>query len=357
MNWINQFSKSASNFFKGRSLNVMQPIDFYHFYPMWYDLLITRISYALKALKADGKDFKDLQTLLPLPSSIRFTLAKIIPTYSVQLNKNKDDYYIVSTFLARMLAESCLDDPFSLNSNPIHSPQKVREIIKSVQWQEADIVTAKKMGRLTTATASFIHGVYNDATTDFGWDIYGPYTVKDKGKEYTLLIRHFANLQPTKLWPKSFHASANEIHVYSLYQKVDWKICFIGCHTIQKGETPISGLRKYAVYIDGKPATEKKIDTLINELSNKAVKVYKRIRSMGFEELKLFVMRQECYPFKKLFNQVNLNWEPTDEMIKRIKDKPLLKNIFPRNKMMKTTKEFEEIFGINIFKKEVLNKN
>jgi len=51
------------------------------------------------------------------------------------------------------------------------------------------------------------------------------------------------------------------------------------------------------------------------------------------------------------------NTARTEEMKHRIEGRPLLDNILPRGKMMSSIEEYEKIFGIKKFAKEVLNEN
>lgn len=353
MSWIKEFSKSASNLFKGQVLEGFQPIDFYHFFPLWYDVWIVHIAQAMKKLGLESKHFNKTKELLPPPSNIRAILVKMIPSYHANPAKNKEDYQLVANFFVRMLKESCPDDPFALKSNPLHASTEIGTLITKTNWNKANVQTARKIGQLITATGSLVHGLYNDVVTDLGWDVYGPYFLKSN---QTFLIRHFPNLQPKELWHKKFLASVKEIIIYAIYKDVKWEISFVGCHTISKGQSPVEGMEKFAIYAGKKPLNISKIDTLIEELSLKATKIYKEIQRLNFEELKLLVMKQECYQLKKLFDKAGIDWQPTREMITRVKNKPLMRDIFPHGRFIRTTAEFEEVFGINEFEREILKK-
>lgn len=353
MSWIKEFSKSASNIFKGQVLEGFQPLDFFHFFPLWYDLWVTNIAQAIKKLELESEHFNEIREILPPPSNIRAILVKLIPSYHANPTENKEDYKLLANFFARMLEESCPDDPFALKSNPLHTSAEIDALITITKWNKADVQSARKVGQLITAAGSLVHGLYNDVVTDLGWDVYGPYFL---GPNQTFLIRLFPNLQPEELWPEKFLASVKEIIIYAIYEGVDWNISFVGCHTISNGQSPVIGMKKIAVYADGEFLKVDKINNLINELSIKATEIYKQIRKMDFEKLKLLVMKQECYQLKKLFDKTGVGWQPTDEMIARVKNKPLLQGIFPRGKLIETMGEFEKIFGIGEFEKEILKK-
>ncbi|MDP2685367.1 MAG: hypothetical protein Q8P20_10140 [bacterium] len=351
MSWIKEYSKSASSLFKGQVLDGMQPLDFFHFFPLWYDLWVANVVRAINQLNIESKKFNDIKDILPVPSSLRAILIKLITAYYGHPAKNKSDYKIVANFIARLLKESCPEDPFALKSNPFHTESDIDILLKNIKLTEASPVNARKIGQLITSAGSLVHGLYNDVVTDFGWDAYGPYNIESN---QTLLIRHFSNLQPKDLW-SDYTASVKELFIYSIYEDVDWEISFLGCHTISKGQSPINGMKKFAIQADGIFLDENEINILIDELSIKATQIYQEIRKIEFEELKLMVMRQECYQFKKLFDKAKIDWEPTDEMTALVKDKPLLKNIFPHGKLIESTEDFKEVFGINKFEKEVLD--
>jgi len=355
MPWIREFSKSITNFFKGQMIGAMQPIDFYHFFPLWYDMWITRVATVIKKLKLDAKHFSDIKDILPPPSNFRTILKKMIVAYRGNPTC-ADDYKLVANFFARMLKESCPKDPFALKSNPVYSPPEVNKIIAKIQWTKANPQCARKIGQLITASGSLVHGLYNDVVTDFGWDVYGPYKVRYQNQSYTLLMRHFLHLRPTELWSKKNLPSVKEIEIFALYKEINWEINFFGCHTVSTGQSPVNAMKKCAVYANKKPLNQTKISLMIDEFSVKATKIYQKIKKMNFEQLKLLVMRQECYQLKDLFDKAGVGWQPTAEMISKIKNKPLLTGLFPQKKLIKDVEEFKKIFGIKQFAKEVLNE-
>ncbi|MBU1037369.1 hypothetical protein KKF32_05115 [Patescibacteria group bacterium] len=356
MSWIKPFSKATFKVFAGQVLEGFQPIDFFHFFPLWHDLWVAKITEIIKKLNLGNKHFKDIKYLLPPPSNIRAILLKLIASYHASSIKNKNEYKLVANFFAKILQESCTNDPFSLTSNPYHSKEEIRDLVQTIPWKEADTTIARKIGQLITAVGSLVHGQYNDVVTDLGWETYGPYQIQHLKQNYTLLIRHFPNLAPKELWPQKYLASAKELIIYALYQDVKWEIYVVGCHTVSKKGNPVTGMKKYAVIADDKTVSQEKMIEFIKESSNKAEAVYQEIKGMDFEQLKLMVMTQECYQLKLLFDKADINWKPTKEMLERIKNKPLLKNIFPHGKFIETADEFMKIFGVKKFAKEVLQE-
>ena len=354
MSWIEKFSKGMSGLVMGNTLGAFQPLDFNHFNPLWYDLLVDKIAEALKKLDVDNQEFSKIQPLLPCPSSIRAVLGKMIPAWSHVPVKNAKNYRWAANFLANSLLKMCPDDPFAEKSNPCHEDREINKIVNNLKWEKSDIEKAKQLGRLNAVAGSLVHGLYNDVVTDMSWDVYGPYQINFKGKEYSMLIRHFVNLAPHELWPKKFLALVKEIKIYALYQDIDWEINAVGCHTIAKSGNPIEGLKRCVVLVDGHQAQGNELDDLIDKLAVKAEDLYKEIRKMSLEEIKEKVLLQECYQLKKIFDAAGIDWRPTEEMLARVRNKPLLKDIYPLDKLITSVEEFDEIFEVERFVKEVL---
>lgn len=354
MSWIKDFSQSSVAIYKGNVLEGFQPIDFFHFYPLWYDLLVARIAAAIRKLDLEQKKYSEIRNFLPGPSNIRALYQKIIPAYYAYRADNRQDYRLVANFFARMLQEACPEDHWGLATNRLHTPEEIRKITKDIGWENVNLKNAREVGQFITAASSLVHGLYNDLATDFGWDIYGPYMVEQEGKKYSLLIRHFTDMRPTELWPEKDLPKEKEIFLYTLYEGIEWEVKYVGCHMTPINGSPVLGMRKSALAVDGKAVPQEALTSLTADYGQRAVAIYKKVRQMSFEELKVLILRQECYQFKKLFERAEMDWQPTMEMLERIRDKPLLEDIFPRGTMINTVKEFEEIFGVKVFKREVL---
>lgn len=354
MSWIKKFAKSSFRLYSGNTISAFQPLDFFHFHPLWYDLWLHRIVAVMDNLMLEQKHYREISDILETPSSIRSILQKLTPAYKGSEVKNIEDYKRIASFFARMLEESCPADPFAELTNPFHTTEEVNHMLANLPWQDANVSIAKRLGQLLAVAGSLVHGQYNDIVTDMGWDTYGPYRVRHQTQQYSLLIRHFPNLTPKELWPEQFLASVSDLKIYALYQDIEWEIAYVGCHTIAKNGNPVEGLKKFTVISDGKVLKEKQIAALIEELAEKAETIYRKIRTMNFEELKQMVMLQECFQMKKMFDAADIDWRPTQEMVDRVKDKPLLTGILPLGTLMTDLEEYKEIFGINLFAREVL---
>lgn len=349
MSWIKEYSKGCLQIYQGNVLEGFQPIDFFHFYPQWYDLLVAGAASAIQKLGLEKKSYHEIQHLLPGPSNIRAILQKIIPTYGANPTKQKE-YRLVANFMAKMLEQAVPEDPFGISSNRIKLDTK--QLLKTIPWKDTTALEARHVGQFITAASSLVHGVYNDLTTDFGWDIYGPYYLNLNGKKHSLIIRHFPDLRPN-IWPEKYLPGEHEILLYALYENLEWDVKFVGCHAVPKG-SPVQAMRKTALMVDGKSVDD--FSMITDEFIQKATLVYQHLQKMSFEKLKVRVMQQECYQFKKILEAAGMDWQPTQEMLDRVKGKPLLKDIFPKGKLITTVEEFEKVFFVQKFAKEVLRE-
>lgn len=356
MSWIKKLTEASFSLYAGNVVEAFQPLDFFHFFPLWYDLWIHEIVETMNNLELEKKHYGDICDVLPPPSSMRAILLKVLLSWRGVPNKNVEEYRRLTNFLARMLQEACPSDPFGKNSTPLHTSKDIGRILKQTPWRTGNPKNARIAGKLITAAGSLVHGLYNDFVTDFGWDAYGPYNVQVERKNRTLLIRHFPDLQPQALWSKKYLASVRELRIFALYENVEWKIACVGCHSVVVSGSPIDGLRKYAVVADNTALNEQQIQDLTIELASKAEALYKEIRKKDFEELKRMVMLQECYQMKKLFTVARKNWRPTKIMDKRIAGKRLLTGIVPHGKIMSTLEGYKKYFGIAEIAKEVLGE-
>jgi hypothetical protein len=248
-----------------------------------------------------------------------------------------------------------VEDPFGFNHSPLHTRNELNELIQNTPWQPATPEIAKQLGQLITAAGSLVHGLYNDVVTDFGWDAYGPYNITLPEKKYQIIIRHFPDLAPKEIWENKFLTPIQDIKIYQFYENVEWELAFLGCHTVLKSGNPILGLKYFAVSINEKFITPNIIQPIIQEFSEKAVSIYREIRKKDFEELKQLVMIQECYQLHKMFSAAYMNWQPTEEMLEKIKNQPLTSNLLPFGRLMTSLDEYKELFHINKFEKEVLS--
>lgn len=355
MSWIDEYSKATFHVFSGQVLAGFQPLDFFHFFPLWYDLWIHDIAEALKKINAQEKSYKEMQDILPTVSNMRAILIKVIPCYMGVKNPDDKEFAYVCNFFARMIKEACPADSFAESKSQIHSEKELQVLLPSILFHTASVDEARLIGQLITAAGSLVHGLYNDVVTDYGWDAYGPYTIKEHNEKRTFLIRDFPDLSPTALWEKKLLPNITSLKIYSTYtQETEWFIRSVGCHTMSTGESPVRSMREWAVEADGVFLKKEDVKILIDVLSKKAELIYKKIRGKDFEMLKQMALEQELYQTHRLMQAAGMNAKPSKEMLGRIQGKELMTNLFPLDELMETQEQFQKVFGINSFKEKVL---
>src|SRR3989344_5975064 len=134
MHWIHKFNKGIYQIYAGNTIEAFQPLDFFHFLPLWYDLWIEKIAKVMDMLELDKKSYHEIKKLLPTPSNLRAILQKIMPSYRAFTIKNPAQVKRVTEFFARMLMEACPTDPFAENSSPLHSPEEIAQLLQTLPW-------------------------------------------------------------------------------------------------------------------------------------------------------------------------------------------------------------------------------
>src|SRR5205823_3135009 len=88
MSWIKEYCEGSFSLYAGNTIDAFQPLDFFHFYGLWYDLWVERIILAMEKIGAEQKNYEQLKTLLPVPSSMRALIQKAIPAFAGLEKKN-----------------------------------------------------------------------------------------------------------------------------------------------------------------------------------------------------------------------------------------------------------------------------
>lgn len=349
--WIDEYAKASYQLFSGNVLEAFQPLDFNHFYPLWYDLWIDQIFKAIGKLDKRNIKIKNLIKYFPPSSSVRAILQKIISSFPHLKRQENFKFRKIVNFFYEILKHQCKKDIFAQKSNLIHSQREITDILAKTNWQKSTKEIAQDLGRLCMGIGHLVNGLYNDVVTDMSWDVYGPYNIHKKSNQRSILvIRDFPNLKPQELWQeiKSVrNFKYKRITVYTIYKNLNCHIGYVGCHTTFSGGILTENMLRYAIIVDGKYKNNfLQIEGLKKYFLNLAKAQWPRLKNLNFEKLKQKVLLQECYQLHKFFNFLNMDWRPTQEMVLRVKNKPLLKNIYPRGRIV-NFKEYCEYFGVN----------
>ncbi|MBU0707290.1 hypothetical protein KKG41_02865 [Patescibacteria group bacterium] len=354
--WIDDYARSVHRYYQGIDFRTFEPFDVVHFHPLYSELWIERLAKLVKKFRIQGHPMKDAINHFPIPSSIRAILCFMVHHMEncrrQSLKFNQAGYKEVMDFLVEALNIQTNEDKFALKKSIGHSAEQVQELSEQIPWQAGSPEISYQLGQLYLACSGLVNGLMNDWCTDNGIEVWGPYDVSKKyGAGSILVVREFPNLKPESLWLHTKNYTYRRILIYTIYKDVDLNIQYIGCHTIFKGDLK-KGLIKYAVIADGKPITDSnELDGIIEMYLKTAEKQYKVTRQLNFEELKQKALEQEHYQLFNLFKLVGEDWRPNDEIKERVRNQPLVKEMYPLTYPDDISlEEISKIFGIDSLK-------
>ena len=214
-------------------------------------------------------------------------------------------------------------DPFSLEGkNSALSEREVGEVVSKINFQPADREIAKELGVLYTSLYHLANGLYGDLYMGLCVQNYGGFDVSKKfGEDSELVIKNGFNLRPSKLWSDLEEIAAGEIKIYCIYKNARFKTDAFSCHSNYEGD-PIEGLRYWAVEADGKQLDLAEVKRLTKNFVEQSEKRWSRLTSLDFEELKRKGLLIRAYAFKPLWDLIDGDWMPTQEMFEAVKNKP-----------------------------------
>ncbi len=355
--WIDQYTRSVYRLYQGMDFRTLEPLDVFHFHPLYSDLWIERFIKIFDKFKQLKYSVKDKINYFPVPSSIRAMLYFLIQHQEncrrQKINFNKEGYKKVLDFWLEALKIKMLDDTFAQNKNIGHSAEQINDMIALLPWQKGAPAASSQLGRLYLACSNLVNGLMNDWCTDFGIEVWGPYDVsKYYGPNSILVIREFPNLKPESLWLHARQYPYRRILIYSVYKNVELDIQYIGCHTVFKGDLK-KGLVKYAVVADGQAINDPaELEKIIQTYLSAAQEQYVLIKKMDFENLKQKILDQEHYQLFNLSKLVGIDWLPDKTIKSQVRGKQLLKDFYPLSYPDDISlAEVSRIFGIDSLKK------
>lgn len=345
--WIDEFADAFYSSFQHHDVRAHMPFNGWDFYPLFADFLIQKIDTALTRIQDKQLKIPEIIEKLPNHASMRFVFSEISLCLKTAKASNSTVQRI-GDFFARVLALSVNDDKDNpWISNKVRIFENVNRLVREKKFAKATKMHAQEIGKIIAGCATLGHGLYNDFCVDITYDVYGPYdTSHIFGKGTCLIIRSFPDLSPTLLWPrrKFLHTSIN---IYTIYKNIHSESTFVPCQMLYR-ENLHEHLTHFAVEIDGKFVTElADLEAIRKPLLKMASELYADYLSLGFEKQKRFWLYQFGYQLKKLFDLAGMDWRPSGEIIKRVRDR----NLIPTIKSYNIPRaEFYKKFGVNYLK-------
>ncbi len=303
-------------------VSTLKPINFVEIDPLYAKEWVKKILLIIEKQKELQLPWKNLALAMHCPSVKRCEM--ILALVNSKLAKaNLRERIEIANFYKNMLTAVCLDDPFAIKKNIVHNKNKIKKILKKLK--PASPSFAKKLGRLSNACYNLSYGIYSDINPQICYENFGPYKIGDE----RLVIKKFQNLKPHELWGSIVNdIPCNLIKIYCLYKNVEFSVD-IASHAKFKGDT-INGLKYCALEVDGKSYDINKIDSLIEKIELKSIKMWKNLTSLGFGEAKIKYLEQRCYNYINICKLLGLDWRPTKEMLEAVKNKKLVKDFLPK---------------------------
>jgi hypothetical protein len=338
--WIQPFVESSYQLFIHHDPQSHLPFDAWGLHPYYADLWLKKIYEMIVKFEEKRLRISDHLNYFSNLSSTRFIILNNTIQYQTSGMDNPEMIVKIQDFFINSLKLRAKEDLFALEKNIDLDEKRLNELIKSRPFTKASFEESKELGKILVALASLTHGLYNDWCTDFNYEISGPYYRNNK----TILIRSFPDSSPSSIWPE-IDWSYNNFSIITEYENLTAKIAFVGCHIVYS-DNVIKKLSGYNFRVDEKEiAGLDELKRLREKIMPIAVKQYEKFMGMDFENQKIKYVFQENYQIKMLFDLVGMDWKPSKEILDRIKNKELIKEIFSSYDM--TMEKYMEIFGFN----------
>lgn len=344
--WIDEYAEALYSSFQNHDIKAHMPFSGWDFYPLFADLWINKLHGAIEAIKGKGLKMELIVEHLPNHASMKFKLAEVILCLK-SAHTSPDRARNIMGFFVEAIQARTLGKPLWLN-NRTHTYEDVASVIKNKQPVPANRELASEIGKIITGCATLAHGLYNDFCPDLAYDVYGPYDTSNVyGKDASLVVRSFGDLNPMELWPEHAPQPYKKVEVFSIYRNVQMRPMYVACQMVYE-QNLLDNLVAFQVEVDGKPVNALgELKSVRDMLLKSASELYVEYQGLGFERQKEFWLYQLGYQLKQLFDIAGCDWRPSQEMIERVRGKELVPTIetyhIPRE-------EFYEKLGIEYLK-------
>jgi len=351
--WIDEFSESLYPALHGHDPRSHLPFNPFNFYPLYADLWANKLYNAI--IQIDETKFKQLiDSPLPNTSSWRFALLLFVGRLNHTTISNEKIRTIADFFVKVLKQKVKNEDLFTKEKNIVHTDKQIETILNNTPWIKADKNFAQLLGKLNVALTSLSAGLYNDASADTSLDFQGTYNTNKKfEKDSKLLIRDFTHLKPKELLLDAKKFPHDRIMVYSIYNKIDFPMVYVSCHTQPTGNV-LENLLYCAVEVDGKFLNQKQTEKLAEKYLLIASNIFVKAKKRTFEKQKEFFLKQESYQLKELFAIAGMNWKPTKEFLEAVRGKQLPQTVLSTYEY--SFEDFNKNFGVNRLKEAYSNQ-
>jgi hypothetical protein len=338
--WISDYSKAVKRFTFDHDPTSHQPFDAFLFYPLYFELWLDQIHDLVLKLQKRKISPKQASAKLLSYGSLRFMFYAYVNMMGYFDYDKIKAKVILDYFIAIISSKTADKDLFNENKILLRSNKELKP-------EKNALITANKedkqlVSRLAGVLALYNHALYNDYSTEQGYTIEGPYQVGKK----QLLIRHFPNLKPTTLWA-NLKVKYKNIKIIALYNTSDLKMRFSTTHIVSTSNYQ-SKLEKFKVEVNGRPA--KDLAKIVAEFAELTSELYLKQKQLSFEQTKKLFLKQQTHELKPLFDLVKMDWKPTANILKAVKNKKLKSKGIIKMHYPKTKQEYEDYVGVTYLK-------
>jgi len=343
--WIDEFARSFHHAFKKMVPTSWGPVDGWALLSHLNGSFIRKLHQSVKKVKEKETSIKEVAESFSCPSTLRLALYFLALEYQFQSDKDKKQFKEIIEFFIDVLKEMIREDIFAYDRNITHTSEEIKNIVNSTPWIKADIPMAKEVGKLYSSLASLVYAEYRDFFPQDAHDIYGPYDVSSKfGNEAILLIKHFIKIHPKEIWP-DLKSSYDDVKIFQVLKHVKFSCEVIGMHSLYEGDI-VRNTVALAVRINNKFVDDiREVGRAHEEIARIATDHSRVYGDMSEAEVKLKFLEWLCYQFFGFFRIANVDWRPTQEMMRSVKDKQIPNRCeikeFPSWEEYRSSKNFE----------------
>lgn len=346
--WIKDYSQAVKEFTFGDHDPVSHlPFNAFCFYPLYFDIWLDKVYSTICTIEDKKINKEKVLEILPNYGSLKYIFyifVNMAAYFQYDIEKAK---IIFDFFIEHMSYLTEDDNLFREDKNIIKSNKEIAKILPKLI--DTDKQVRQAISKLSGVLAMFNHALYNDYSTEYGYNIEGPYKIGRKN----LLIKVYPDLCPSELWPNLSNFKIKNIEIIGLYSVNNIKMRFATTHLITQ-QNYQDGLEKYYLSVNKKTVTDTlNIEKIIEDIALKTTQIYLKTKKLNFEESKIKFLEQQGYELKRLFELVGINWRPDKKMIRKVKNQKFKKGIikisYPKNQ-----KEYEDYIGVTYLRKVYL---
>lgn len=336
MDWIDQILENFSSVIsQSDPAGWSGGFNYYGFWPYYSKEFLDRLWQAYE--KAQEKKLApiDLTKCFLGPLFLRQEIIGIF-FFAKSCNYDPRKTLKLATWYKDILVAKCTEDPYGTNSVKILTHDDVAYLMKMFPFRHIEQSEAREAAKLIHACEALSWSYYFDWNYWQCFEAYGPYKLPNN---HTLLLRAFTDFAPGEVWQHAVSFEPSTIYVYTVYKDVDVKLDFWS-HVNTRDNLP-QKMTKLLVLEHGRIIdNQEQLTALRQKMEVAAVMQGKRFQELNFEELKQKEIQTKYYTYRDLFNTLELNWRPTQEVLDKVKGKPLLEFKFPAMESIEARKTF-----------------